>query len=591
MSGYDGFSFDLACVLSKTGASLGRMLAGVLLAVVVLAPFCFAPGLVPLRANEKNLDGYVGSLACATCHPAIYKGYVATPMAKASGQVGAAVAPLSVPPAAGEFFHARSKTHYRVFQDKGHWYFEFQKNASAAPGGEIRGRRRIDSFIGSGAHGRSYLYSVNKILFQVPIAYYPARCVWDMAPGYEDYENIFLGRIVEQQCLECHASGIRRAGVIEGHYESPAFAEGAVSCERCHGPGKAHIAEMTAAPKGVPRQIVNPAKLDPPRRDGVCAQCHLFGEARVLRSGRSLTTYRPGDLLSEHIVSFVWSSPSAEVKAVGHFESLRRSRCKQAAGDRLWCGTCHSPHSVPSPAERAAYFREKCLGCHRSSSCTASLAARNKSGNDCAACHMPKIQAADSHHASFTDHSIPKLLQQTTPDSVHGTNPAQLVTFWGGQADVRELGLAYATVAAHSTKGEDYSRAFSALRSAAEEAPADVEVLTQLGWLYERGGDSRNALRLYSIAVRSQGADVANLVNLANLLAARGDITSAIGLWQEALDRNPALEAPAINLSKVYLQKGDPISAREWLLKALEFTPDSTSALELWSTLAAKGSP
>ena len=50
---------------------------------------------------------------------------------------------------------------------------------------------------------------------------------------------------------------------------APAFVEGAISCERCHGPGKAHIARMTVPARDAPRQIVNPAKLDARRRDSV----------------------------------------------------------------------------------------------------------------------------------------------------------------------------------------------------------------------------------------------------------------------------------------------------------------------------------
>jgi cytochrome c554/c'-like protein len=45
-----------------------------------------------------------------------------------------------------------------------------------------------------------------------------------------------------------------------------------VGCERCHGPGGAHVAKPTAA------NIVNPAKLDYVRANDTCIQCHSQGK-------------------------------------------------------------------------------------------------------------------------------------------------------------------------------------------------------------------------------------------------------------------------------------------------------------------------
>ena len=48
-------------------------------------------------------------------------------------------------------------------------------------------------------------------------------------------------------------------------------------------------------------KMVNPAKLVPPLRDAVCAQCHLTGQSRVARSGHRIEDYRPGDALSDFV--------------------------------------------------------------------------------------------------------------------------------------------------------------------------------------------------------------------------------------------------------------------------------------------------
>jgi len=44
--------------------------------------------------------------------------------------------------------------------------------------------------------------------------------------------------------------------------------------------------------------MIDPPRLDPARRDAVCAQCHMSGEARVDRAGMRFKDYRPGALLS-----------------------------------------------------------------------------------------------------------------------------------------------------------------------------------------------------------------------------------------------------------------------------------------------------
>jgi hypothetical protein len=541
---------------------------------------------IPLLFAEENTppDSYVGSQACSTCHAGIYKSYSETPMGQASGKVGEAAADAPL----GEFFHAPSGVRYRIFREQGDSYFEFRKNTSPDFGREIQGRRRLDFFIGSGAHARGYLFQADGFLFQAPISYYSARAIWDVAPGYESNRNIFLGRMIEEECLECHASGLRRIKGTRNRYGAVPFWEGAISCERCHGPGRAHIARMTGGASSASISIVNPMKLEARRRDSVCAQCHLAGEARIAKVGRSSSTYRPGDILSDHVASFVSSSViSREMKVIGHFEGLWNSQCKRASGDRLWCGVCHDPHSVPRPGQRAEFFRRKCLSCHQESSCQSSRAARAKSGDDCVDCHMPKQHAVDGLHTAFTNHSI-RRPGGGRPRSNAGGAQWTLVPFWDRSADIRDLALAYGQIAASSQKSEDYARAFQALKSAAKRAAPDAEVLTELGYIYERSGDLNKAVPLYQQALAADPGNVAASVNLAKHLAERERLPEAIRLWENALSSSPGLAAPAINLSQVYLQNGNRRAAQELLIKVLEFNPDSPYAWKLWSTLSQK---
>jgi hypothetical protein len=537
-------------------------------------------GVFVVSAETESAPGsYVGSAACAPCHSAIYKSYSATPMAQASGKVGTVAFQENL--AQGEFVHSLSGTRYRIFKDQDDYYLEFSKEPSPSSPQKLQGRRRLDYFVGSGAAARGYIFSMDGYWFQSPVSYYSLRRKWDMAPGYEQDSRLDLTRAVERNCLECHASRVQPIWGTHNRYAEVPFLEGSVSCERCHGPGSKHIGEATSG-TGSPN-IVNPARLDPLRRDSICARCHLRGEVSITRAGRSLYTFRPGELLTEYIASFTWSPAETKaLKVVGHFEKLWQSRCKKASGDRLWCGTCHDPHSLPTTAARQEYFRQKCLSCHQDSACKSSSSSRVHRHNDCVGCHMPKNRALDGGHTSFTDHAIPRK-PDGKPRRETVTTGRTLALFWGGVAEVRELGLAYAKLAGQEQNGAYESRAFELLKKAESEKVDDAEVLFHLGDYYDRKADEDKAMVLYQRALAKDPDLIAAGVNLGVLLGKRGRYLEAIRLWEDALKRNSGLESVRLNLAKSYLRVGNCSAAKKVLLEALEYNPDFQSARELLS--------
>ena len=141
-----------------------------------------------------------GSRACVPCHAAIYRSYAATPMARTSGRVGAASSPERFE--RSEFTHARSGVRYRAVAQPDGIDFEFTRDS-------IRGRRRLDFYIGSGAVGRSYALLSDGFLFQAPVSYYSAPARWDVSPGFGERDRIHLGRPIEPECLACHATDVR----------------------------------------------------------------------------------------------------------------------------------------------------------------------------------------------------------------------------------------------------------------------------------------------------------------------------------------------------------------------------------------------
>lgn len=471
-----------------------------------------------------------GSAVCARCHAAIHKEYLKTPMAQSSGPMKRGLVPD--PPGAA---------------------------------------RTLDYFVGSGAVGRSFLFSIDGFLFQSPLSWYSKAARWDVSPGFEKSADALL-RAVEPGCLRCHASGLQwKEGTTNG-YGTPAFLEGGVACERCHGSGDAHVASGGGS-------IVNPKKLDTARRDSVCAQCHLSGATEISR-GDGAVAFRAGQLLTEKSVTFVWESASSSMPVISHFERMTQSKCRQSSPDRFWCGTCHNPHA------RTTEYRQKCLDCHADKGCTESVAARSAVGDDCISCHMPKTAAESVQHAAFTDHSVPR--RPRTGGSADVPKDATLRAFGGTAATDRELGLAYADVALRSNNRAWGMRAFGLLQAEYKRNPEDVKTAAQLAQLYDRMGQESRACELYAGVVASTPNAIAPAINLGSCLAKQGRLEESMRLWAGVLERSPGQEGARLNLAVAQWQTGEKAKARATVAEALRWNPGSRRAREMLKQFAGE---
>ncbi|MGH9425678.1 MAG: tetratricopeptide repeat protein, partial [Terriglobia bacterium] len=336
---------------------------------------------------------------------------------------------------------------------------------------------------------------------------------------------------------------------------------------------------------------VNPAKLDPARRDSVCSNCHLSGEARILKAGHVRSPFKPGDLLSDFVLSFVWSyRKTHSLTVTSHVEKLSQSRCQQSSGARMWCGSCHSPHALVPASERTKHYRQKCLGCHQSDACSAKKEARAQAADNCISCHMPKSPTVDVGHTVFTDHSIPRQLRAQTRQNPR-LHEESLRAFGMASASSRDLGLAYAEVVTGQKDVAFAERSFEHLKSVEEMLSADPPALLQLAFLYDGKNDREKAIRLYRKALAADSSQVVGLLNLGALLAQQQQFQEAISLWQEALRQNPGLETASMYLALALRRTGKTLLAREELLKALEFNPDSKMIRKLLTDLGEDSRP
>lgn len=464
---------------------------------------------------------YVGSGACAPCHPEILRKYLETPMARSSGKAGAETIP-------GQLTHQPSGAKYSIDVGKNEVLLRYRA-------GQAQGVRRLEYFLGSGTAGRTYLFSEDRFLYEAPVTWYATGRRWDMSPGYSADTEVRLDRPVEPRCLFCHASSLKPIyGTVNRYAEVP-FAENGVSCERCHGPGGDHVRGKGA--------LVNPAKLDPARRDAICQQCHLTGEVEIARAGWNAGQFRsrfqPGKLLSESMAVFTGSAVAGSaVKATSHVERFLQSRCRQASGDRLWCGTCHDPHSTPEPAGVKQFYRAKCENCHQAGD------RQCERGPDCVGCHMPKSKVADGGHGMLSDHSISR-----RPDTERKVQAASVPQpFAGFPAGAREIGLAYAELAAAQGKPELLTAARRLLQDASDSGASDPLLFSRLAWTEQRMGENETAIVSYRKALEQEPWSAFVLGNLGVLEARRGRLDEAIGLWRRGLKADPANHEILVNL-------------------------------------------
>ncbi len=465
------------------------------------------------------------SQPCAACHSKQVEGYAKTGMGRSLRT------PKSEP--GGSFEHAKSNTTFLT---------------RSTPSGVVQRMSHdgqnsdflIEAVIGSGNHASCYVARVGDHLFQSPICFYKRG--YDMAPGYEDNPAPGFSRPVTLECLQCHSGKPLPIANSLNRYESPAFAEEAISCNRCHGDTAAHLK------RPVRGSIVNPARLMGAVRDSVCEQCHLSGAARVLNPGKSFADFRPGQRTEDVFTTYVAAGQSGAqpLKVVSHVEQMARSRCAIESKGKLWCGTCHDPHNKPE--EPAAYFREKCLGCHQGPL----PAAHPAKSSNCLPCHMPQREADDGGHTAFTDHWI----ERRPRNPAAGAPAIERLAVWREPAPAvraRNLGLAMMTVGTRDSVPAMVEEGLKALRGVA----ADSSVLTGIGSALQARHEPVEAAKAFERAMTLNPKDplAAESAGMARLEA--GDKAAATQHLERALTLDPLLLPDIDVLLKLYREAGD----------------------------------
>ncbi|MGB8065600.1 MAG: multiheme c-type cytochrome [Candidatus Sulfotelmatobacter sp.] len=506
-----------------------------------------------------------GNDACARCHAEINSSYQKTVMANASGTAADGLI-------TGQFDDKDSGVRYRVYQQDGRVWMSYERGGRDA----IRGQRELLYFIGSGKKGRTYLFSDDQFLFETPINWYSQERRWNMTPAYTEAQEIPMNLPAYPSCLNCHTSGMQPPEPgSDCKFTGKPFLHAGITCERCHGAGEEH-----ENGKGM---IVNPAKLPAERRDAICMECHFEGTVAVEEPGKRLYDFQPGERLSDYMHYFVMTETQKQKpQALSQFQALSQSQCKRQSGEKMWCGSCHDSHSEPAPAEKAAYYRGKCLACHGDV-----FAARHHADKpDCRPCHMPALPSKDVAHTEATDHRILRF-PNAAPLPQLQVRGKPLVSFPAGDdslATTRDFALAWETLAERGFVGAP-QRAENYLRQAVKEAPDDAVLLAALGFVEQEHGHASEARDLYERALKIDPSSNDAATNLGILQARAGNLRSAVELWNPAFARVPNRSAIGMDLAITFCVAGKKDIARKYVERVLEFNPDYPKGKSLLENL------
>lgn len=251
------------------------------------------------------------------------------------------------------------------------------------------------------------------------------------------YPDDNLKRPTGPLCDGCHS--------VNYDTRTKAPTEWNVGCEKCHGAGSEHV----KSPKG---NILNPARMDSKRANDTCIQCHSqgrppkgavdgvyydwpvgFHQGLKLEDFWELEEHKPGSTTFTH-----FGDGTAHKNRMQGNDFVTSQMCLKG----ITCYDCHDVHGTTFSADIRRPGNKLCLGCHAPGSVigpresTMELHTHHKAdspGNECAGCHMPKIEQtiSDVMVRSHTFRFIPPTLTESvkTPNSCNWCH-ADKTTEW-----------------------------------------------------------------------------------------------------------------------------------------------------------------
>jgi hypothetical protein len=397
---------------------------------------------------------YVGAQACASCHKQIHDTWTA-------GRHSKMIQPATPATVKGDFSKNGETLQGRRygFRAIDGQYFITESELTGKPQ-----EHRVEFTLGS-RRVQHYLTTIDKgrIIVLAPS--------WDVQRG-QWFHNVEIIRpdeddrqVVQQwnkSCVGCHVSRQDNAYDPVTRAYHTEWTDFGTSCERCHGPGRAHVEKYgritqntqnaqskpfsadsaPGAPKLMPATpsesgssalIVRPTRLEANTSTMVCAQCHS------LRTAIN-PDYKAGDDYYDYFVPALEYAPYARPHASQDPPYWADGRPRRFSNDAigLWesacflrggatCTTCHTNPHLPDvdknpqlgpfpPLQRSqsaangvavGTAQALCTKCHQEIGAKVTAHTRHtadSAGSACVECHMPKTVV--SIKSTMRDHTI-----------------------------------------------------------------------------------------------------------------------------------------------------------------------------------------
>jgi tetratricopeptide (TPR) repeat protein len=380
---------------------------------------------LPISENP----GYVGVQACAPCHATRVAQFQKTNHFLACREPRPGAMPEGFRPGLGTFVARERGLRFEMTQ-AGDDFFHSAIQTQGS-GEEKNASTRIAWVYGAGDADEVYFGWHGDRLYELPVSWLHPQHRWGISPPYRYSIQEDFSREATPRCVECHNTWIGYVAGTPNQYRRDGAILG-VSCERCHGPGRDHVAFHQEHPDAPTAEfIVRPGQLTRERQIDLCAQCH----SNAIKHRAPPFSYRPGEPLDESFKTLSPKHPEDD-RVANQTLYLGQSKCFQKS-DTMTCTTCHSPHRPKSPAATAA-VEDACIKCHVPAACPDQPRLPSAVRGDCAGCHMPKGIKINVHFHTEDDEFVAPILRAQHRIGIYpAARQAVLLAWYRTQSDAR----------------------------------------------------------------------------------------------------------------------------------------------------------